>query len=45
MGTPESKLQWGNVAKETKYDYNPKLDGDMVASKGSLNSAEGQLGK
>ena len=45
MGTPESKLQWGNVAKETKYDYNPKLDGDMVASKGSLKSAEGELGR
>jgi|TARA_B110001450_G_C17410488_1_gene395550 hypothetical protein len=32
MGTPESRLQWKNPAKDTKYDYNPKLDGDVVAT-------------
>ena len=44
MGTPESKAQWANAASKIKYDYEPKLDGDVVASGHSLNSAEGELG-
>lgn len=44
MGTPESKAQWKNPADDTKYDFSPKLDGDVVASGKSLSAAEGELG-
>lgn len=44
MGTPESKAKWKNAADKTKYDFNPKVEGDVVDSANSLNAAEGELG-
>lgn len=45
MGTPESKAKWGkNAAENTKYNFYPKLEGDIVASGSSLSAAEGELG-
>jgi len=40
MGTPESKAQWHNVAKDTEYDFEPKLDIDMRTTKKNLADTE-----
>jgi len=40
MGTPESKAQWHNVAKDTEYDFEPKLDIDMRTTKKNLVDTE-----
>lgn len=45
MGTDESKAQWKNPAKDTKYDFNPALDHDMKVTSNNLANAETTLGK
>ena len=40
MGTPESKAKWHNVAKDTLYNFDPELDGDMKTTATSLSGAE-----
>lgn len=45
MGTADSKAKWHNVAKDTLYNYYPKLDGDVVDTNHNLDIAENQLGK
>jgi len=44
MGTEESKKQWENPAKKAPYNFNPKLDNDMIVSKNNMNNAETTLG-
>lgn len=44
MGTPESKAKWHNVAKDTLYDYHPKLDQDVITTNRHIAKAEDQLG-
>tara|TARA_B110000503_G_C7050437_1_gene372082 strand:- start:648 stop:779 length:132 start_codon:yes stop_codon:yes gene_type:complete len=36
-------LRFKNWAAETKYNYNMKLDGDMIDSEANLKSAEKTL--
>ena len=44
IGTAASKEKWANKAKDTDYDFNPALDGDVIGTLSNLNLAEGQLG-
>ena len=44
MGTPESKAKWHNVAKDTLYDFAPKLTGDMLTTAKNLQDAQTRLG-
>ena len=44
MGTADSKAKWHNVAKDTLYDYYPKLDTDVVVTARNLDTAENTLG-
>jgi len=44
MGTDASKAKWHNVAKDTDYNFRPKLDGDMVSTAKHLGDAENTLG-
>ena len=44
MGTPESKAKWHNVAKDTLYDYHPKLDKDVISTNKHIDAAENELG-
>jgi hypothetical protein len=32
MGTPESRAKYHNEAKDTKYNYYPKLDNDVTTT-------------
>ena len=43
MGTPESRAKYHNKAKDTEYDYNPKLDDDVKTTNRKLASAEETL--
>ena len=45
MGTADSKAKWHNVAKDTLYDYYPKLDSDVIVTNRNIDSAENLLGK
>ena len=45
MATPESRAKYHNKAKDTLYDYNPKLDSDVIVSSKNLVNAEELLGK
>jgi hypothetical protein len=45
MGTPESRAKYHNAAKDTLYDYDPKLDKDIITSNKNLKSTEELLGK
>jgi len=45
MGTPESRAKYHNKAKDTEYDYNPKLDKDVISTQSNLVNAEDTLGK
>jgi hypothetical protein len=45
MGTPESRAKYHNKAKDTEYNYNPKLDKDVISTQNSLVNAEDTLGK
>jgi hypothetical protein len=36
MGTDYSKLKWHNLAKDTKYDFNPELDDDIKVTHKNL---------
>lgn len=44
MGTADSKAKWHNVAKDTLYDYYPKLDGDVINTNRHITEAENTLG-
>jgi hypothetical protein len=44
MGTADSKAKWHNVAKDTLYNYYPKLDGDVVNTARHIAEAENTLG-
>ena len=44
MGTKESKAYWHIVAKDTLYDYHPKLDNDVITTNRNIAAAEDKLG-
>lgn len=44
MGTADSKAKWHNVAKDTLYDYHPKLDGDVIVTNRNIDAAENAMG-
>jgi len=44
FGTPYTKAKWHNLAKDTLYNFKPKLDEDIKATANSLRIAENQLG-
>merc|ERR1719379_3048459 len=44
MGTEASKAKWHNVAKDTDYNFAPKLDADMRTTAKNLGDAEVNLG-
>lgn len=44
FGTKASKAKWHNVAKDTLYDFAPKLDGDMLTTKKNLGDSQTRLG-
>merc|ERR1712032_1653706 len=44
MGTEKSKAKWQNVAKDTDYNFAPKLDADMIHTAKHLGDAESSLG-
>lgn len=44
MGTKASKAKWHNVAKDTMYDFAPKLDADIRTTKKNLADSETNLG-
>ena len=44
MGTEESKAYWHTVAKDTLYDYHPKLDHDVITTNRNIAAAEDKLG-
>jgi len=44
MGTADSKAKWHNVAKDTLYDYYPKLDSDVIVTNRNIDAAENQIG-
>jgi hypothetical protein len=43
MGTEESKAKWHNVAKDTDYNFAPKLDGDIITTNKNLADSEKNL--
>merc|ERR1712167_369213 len=43
MGTEASKAKWHNVAKDTDYNFAPKLDADMVTTAKNLGDSENNL--
>jgi hypothetical protein len=44
MATEKSKAKWHNPAKDTDYNFAPKLDGDMIATQKHLDDAQTTLG-
>ena len=36
LGTEKSKAKWHNPAKDTDYNFAPKLDGDMISTAKNL---------
>jgi hypothetical protein len=44
MGTEASKAKWHNVAKDTDYNFAPKLDQDMVITAKNLADSQTNLG-
>ena len=40
MGTDFNKIKFANMAKKTEYNFEPKLDEDVVVSLNDLKSAE-----
>jgi hypothetical protein len=45
MGTADSRAKWHNVAKDTLYDYYPKLDSDVIVTNRNIDSAENLFSK
>jgi hypothetical protein len=43
MGTERSKAKWHNPAKDVDYNFNPKLDADIVSTDQHLADAENRL--
>ena len=43
MGTKASKAQWHNDAKDTEYNFEPRLDRDIIVSKKNLDDTEKRL--
>lgn len=44
MGTKESREKYRNKAKDTEYNYYPKLDSDVVTTQRNLAATESTLG-
>lgn len=44
MATEKSKAKWHNPAKDTDYNFAPKLDGDMISTAKHLADSENNLG-
>jgi hypothetical protein len=44
MGTADSKAKWHNVAKDTLYDFNMKLDADVITTNRNIAKAEDDIG-
>jgi hypothetical protein len=44
MGTADSRAKWHNVAKDTLYDYYPKLDSDVIVTNRNIDAAEFTIG-
>ena len=44
IGTAASKEKWANKAKDTDYDFNPALDGDVISTMKNLDDTEKALG-
>merc|ERR1719515_425396 len=44
IGTAASKAKWKNPAKDTDYNFKPKLDGDVISTQKNLADAESNLG-
>lgn len=44
FGSDESKARWHNKAKDTDYDFAPKLDGDMIDTNAHKTAAELRYG-
>lgn len=44
MGTKESRAKYHNKAKDTLYNYYPKLDNDVVSTQKNLADTESLLG-
>lgn len=44
MGTEKSKAKWHNVAKDTDYNFAPKLDADVRTTQKNLADSENNLG-
>merc|ERR1712147_478888 len=44
MGTEASKAKWHNVAKDTDYNFAPKLDADIRTTAKNLADSEVNLG-
>lgn len=44
IGTAASKEKWKNKAKDTDYDFNPALDGDVISTLKNLKDSEDNLG-
>jgi hypothetical protein len=44
FGTKASKAKWHNVAKDTLYDFAPKLTGDMITTAKNLQDSQTKLG-
>merc|ERR1711981_781186 len=44
MGTEASKAKWHNVAKDTDYNFAPKLDADVRTTQKNLADSENNLG-
>lgn len=43
MGTAESRKKWHNIAKDTEYNFAPRLDSDMIATKKHLDDSQTKL--
>ena len=43
LGTEKSKAKWHNPAKDTDYNFAPKLDGDMISTAKNLEDAQTNL--
>ena len=44
FATPASKAKWHNKAKDTNYNFKPKLDSDVTSTQENIANAEGAYG-
>ena len=45
MGTAESRAKYHNKAKDTEYNFEPKLDENVITTQKNLKATEELLGK